>query len=131
MDSELDIIGAFIDGERVDPVALKRALSDEAGRDYLVDLLALREIAGDIAPFASSAPPARLLGPLSGWTAAAALLLCMGGGFMLGERLNRTPAAPAFTARPLPTDAATRAPRPTTVMRLEPGVNWVETSGGK
>jgi hypothetical protein len=133
MDNGLDIIGAFIDGERVDPVALKRALSEAGGRDYLVDLLALREIAGDIVPFASSAPPARPLGFLSGWATAAALLLCIGGGFILGERVNRT-SAPAVTpvaARPARPGPAVRAPEPTRVIRLEPGVNWTETPGGK
>lgn len=134
MDHELDIIGAFIDGDRVDPAALKRALSDAAGRDYLVDLLALREIAGDVVPLASSASPARRSGPLSGWATAAALLLCIGGGFVIGERVNRTAAPSVTTAATSPGQpgaSPVRAPEPTRVMRLEPGVNWIETPGGK
>lgn len=134
MDNDLEIIGAFIDGDRVDPAALKRALSDPAGRDYLVDLLALREIASDIVPFTSSAPPARALSPLSGWATAAALLLCIGGGFLIGERVNRASAplaSPAATSAARPGASSVRAPEPTRVIRLEPGVNWTETPGGK
>ena len=40
-----DVIEAFIDGEYVDPSLLKQALSEEAGRDLLVDLLVLRVLA--------------------------------------------------------------------------------------
>jgi len=126
-----DIIGAFIDGERVDPAALKAALARPEGRDYLVDLLALRELAGDVAPFVSSAPPVRPLIPLPRWAAAAALIACIGGGFLAGTRATRVTPAPAGTTQVTPPDARVRAPEPTRVVRLEPGVDWTETSGGK
>src|SRR4249919_619361 len=84
-----DVIGAFIDGERVDPAALKAALARPEGRDYLVDLLALRDLAGDVASYVSQAPPARPLVPLPRWAAAAALLVCIGGGFFAGARVTR------------------------------------------
>jgi hypothetical protein len=41
--SELEIIDAFIDGQRVDGAAIKRALADPEGRAYLVDAWLLRE----------------------------------------------------------------------------------------
>ena len=119
-----DIIGAFIDGERVDPIALKAALARPEGRDYLVDLLALRDLTGDVASFVSSAPPARPLIPLPRWAAAAALIVCIGGGFVAGTRVTRATPAPIATPR-------VTAPEPTHVVRLEPGVDWTETSGGK
>ena len=119
-----DIIGAFIDGERVDPAALKAALARPEGRDYLVDLLALRDLTGDVASFVSSAPPARPLTPLPRWATAAALIVCIGGGFLAGTRVTRVTPAPIATTH-------VTAPEPTHVVRLEPGVDWTETSGGK
>ena len=126
-----DILGAFIDGERVDAEALKAALARPEGRDYLIDLLALRDLAGDVAPFTASAPPARPLSPLFPWAAAAALLVCIGGGFLAGARVTRVALAPAATTTVTAPDARVRAPEPTRLVRLEPGINWTETAGGK
>jgi hypothetical protein len=36
MDARLEVIDAFVDGERVDPHELERALSERAGRDYMI-----------------------------------------------------------------------------------------------
>jgi hypothetical protein len=44
MTNDLEIIAAFIDGERVDASRLAQALVAPEGREYLVDLLALREL---------------------------------------------------------------------------------------
>jgi hypothetical protein len=52
MTDNLDVIAAFADGEHVEADALKAALANEAGRDYLVDVLALRGLV-------SEAPAAR------------------------------------------------------------------------
>ena len=53
--NDLDTVAAFIDGERIDPITLKRALSTEEGRDYLVELVAMRElIAGPAATIAAT-----------------------------------------------------------------------------
>lgn len=41
---QFEVIAAFADGERVDSQALRAALSAEAGRDYLIELVAMREI---------------------------------------------------------------------------------------
>ena len=55
-----DVIEAFIDGEYVDPPLLKQALSEEAGRDLLVDLLVLRGlVAGQPATRAAAADAPR------------------------------------------------------------------------
>ena len=42
-----EVIAAFIDGERVDSVQLAEALAESEGREYLIDLLALRELVDD------------------------------------------------------------------------------------
>ena len=47
MTDHLDVIAAFADGEHVEGDALKAALADEAGREYLVDLLALRGLVSE------------------------------------------------------------------------------------
>jgi hypothetical protein len=39
-----EVIAKFADGERIDTQALLAALADEAGRNYLIDLVAMREI---------------------------------------------------------------------------------------
>ena len=41
-----EVIAAFADGERVDTRELRAALADEAGRAYLIDLVAMRVIVG-------------------------------------------------------------------------------------
>ena len=61
MTDHLDVIAAFADGEHVEADALKAALADEAGREYLVDVLALRGLVSE-APASRAAaiePPKR------------------------------------------------------------------------
>ena len=48
-EDQLQVIAAFADGERVDARELRAALADEAGREYLIELVAMREIVRDIA----------------------------------------------------------------------------------
>lgn len=40
------VIGALADGARVEPAALRAALDDSSVRDYLVDLMSLRNALG-------------------------------------------------------------------------------------
>ena len=83
MDSDHDVIDAFIDGERVDTGALRRALTDTAGLDYFIDAWMLREavqqdpdtIGADRRPVAL--PPRRTAGR---WLVAAALGAGLAGG---------------------------------------------------
>ena len=44
-ENPLEVIDAFVDGERVDATRFKAALADAEGRDYLVDAWMLREAA--------------------------------------------------------------------------------------
>jgi hypothetical protein len=128
VDSDHDVIDAFIDGERVDTGALRRALADPAGLDYFIDAWMLREavqqdpdaIAAD--PRAVVAPPRRTAGK---WMVAAALVAGLAGGYAAGSRVLGSTSAPV-TAPPVTTVLARPdarevfpAPRPTRVIQLE------------
>jgi hypothetical protein len=138
-DAKLEIIDAFIDGERVETSDLKRALADERGRDYFVDAWILRESLQDVmsveaapaaAPVAARAPR-RVSWPIAASIAAA----CLASGFGIASFVNRgTPDAPAVTPQTTieatAKDSAFPAPPPTRVIRLEMDVNWRESRGG-
>src|SRR5437762_3002359 len=84
-----EVIGAFVDGERVNADALRAALSTDDGRQYLIDVAALREMTiaeSGQGPAAGAAAPkvASLLTPSgSRWMAplavAAAVVVALGG----------------------------------------------------
>jgi len=122
---ELAVIAAFLDGERVDAVVLKHALSTGEGRDYLADLLALRQAVVAMGPVSYLASPTRSRGrTIRRWAVAAAVaLLASVGGYLAGERAglvadvrgagSSVEAVASFDAVPL-------APQPTHVIQLEP-----------
>ena len=130
----LEVISTFLDGERVDPDELKRALESPEGRDYLVDLLTLREAIGGLGPFAAvPRKPAPVWTLLRGSAAAAILVLALAGGYIAGRRMS-VPPAPGETSQESQVFAITSAPsapKPTQVIKLEPGVNWSDSIGGK
>jgi hypothetical protein len=99
-----EVITAFVDGERVDPEELKRALSEAAGRDYLVDIIALRAIV--VAHEPATVARARVRYRPLRWLAAAAVLFGIGGGLF-------------FTWT-----HADRPPRPDHIVKLERGLDW-------
>src|SRR5687767_13556807 len=81
-----DVISAFVDDEPFDASELVAVLSTPAGRDALLDLIALRHLVQprdhDVATFAR--PPKR-----SVWravAAAAVLLVTLAGGYLFGQR---------------------------------------------
>ncbi len=131
-----EAIAALVDGERVDAEALKRALALPDGRDYLVDLLALRELVAEHGA-ASSAPGtagAPRLARLPRLAAAAAIVLATAlGGYFAGTRSVSPVSAPPGPLVPVasaPAAGLTSAPAPTRVIRLQPGVDWQERTGG-
>src|SRR6188474_2945480 len=95
-----EVISTFLDDEPFDPRDLANVLADPAGRALLIDLIVLRQI---VQP-PEAVPPIRVPAPARrpGWwvAAAAAALVGVAGGYLLGE--NRSSAVP--TAAP----AATR-----------------------
>jgi len=129
MDPHLEVIDAFVDGERVDPAALKHALSDPAGRDYFVDVWMLREVVQHDPEIAVASrrpvapPPQQRARP---WMVAAALVAGLAGGYLVGSRLpassfSASPAtvATTTTVRPTPAKDVFPAPPPTRVIQLE------------
>ena|SRR6478672_11649526 len=139
MDSRFEIIDAFVDGERVDAGALKQALSDPAGRDYLVDVWLLREGVHEQLASEPAAPSvlvrARTARP---WLFAAALIACVVGGYFAGYRVSGglgrpAPAAPPpaanIPATPVRTASPLQVPVPTRVIQVQFGAE-ASTSGG-
>ena len=133
-ENSFEIIGAFVDRERVDPELLKQALSSEEGREYLIDLVALREVTvlqpAPAEPTLHDRPsfPARPLALV------AALVIAVGGGYFTGLRHGSVdaPAAVEITipTRVEPAAIIPPAPTPTRVIQLEPGVDFKESAGG-
>jgi hypothetical protein len=139
MEPRFEIIDAFVDGERVDAAALKLALSEPAGRDYLVDVWLLREslqeeMASEASPTAATVR-ARGARP---WLMAAALAACLIGGYFTGHRMSGTASpstpssqppvvAPAASAQ---TTGSFPAPVPTRVIQLQFGTDTHVTGGG-
>ena len=101
VETSLQVIDAFIDGERVDPNALKAALAESAGRDYFVDVWLMREAvhgegAADATPPVAPAAvlprrqPRRWMMP-----AAAAIAGALIGGYAAGYRTPGGVASPS------------------------------------
>ena len=100
MNDTYEVISAFLDDEPFDSGQLAQALSEPAGRDLLIDLIALRHLAqpddrashtlSDKKPWRSS---------LRAMVAAAAVLVALVGGYLVGERRSETglPGAPTAT----------------------------------
>jgi len=136
MNRRFEIIDALVDDEPVDTAALKAALTDPAGRDYLVDAWTLRGLVQDELAVEAAPAPATS-GRSRAWLVAAALAgVCLVGGYLTGARFPMvSPAQPAVSAPPAPTVApASRAyplPPATRVIRLELDPNWKELSGGR
>ena len=122
---------ALADGEHVDPDALKLALDQPAVRDYLVDLMALRQAVVTVA--ATSAVHWRerpSIWSRREWlTAAAAILLSLTAGYFAGQRTGMQAAAPAVETVVHLDGPIAGPPKPTRVISLRPGVNWTENAG--
>ena len=131
----LVIVEAFLDGERVDAGALERALSDAAARAHFVDLLKLRDVVAMMTPVdaaGASGQSGRFRGVR--WiAAAAAVVLSLGAGYFAGQNAHVAEAAAPAVESVVNLDAppAARAPAPTRIIRLEPGVNWTERVEGR
>jgi hypothetical protein len=104
MTDTYEVIAAFADGERVDADPLKQALSEPAGRDYLIDLLALREVVNLSERGRLPAPRAR--SARRRWLAAAAVLFVVAGGVFVTFR------------------SVDRPPAPDRILKFERGIDW-------
>jgi hypothetical protein len=126
VESDLEIIDAFIDGERVDAGALKSALASDEGRSYLVDAWLLREAVREVeTSSAIVAMPARLHSqPKHRWLIAAAVAGSLIGGYALGH-LTVAPGSVAPAAAPVAVTVGTQpqqaypVPAATRIIQLE------------
>ena len=137
MEHAYAIVDAFVDGEAVDPAALKRALADPAGRDYLIDVWLLRGLVQDELSAETLTTQSRLAGRSGRWLlAAAAAGICLVGGYLAGTRFPG-PLQPRETATAVIEDVSGSAPpafpvpAATRVIRLELDPNWKESGGGQ
>ena len=131
-DEPCQVVEGFIDGELVTCDALRHALADPAARDYLVDLLILRREVGMMAPMAWSTGGQRAVRSRAGWLAtAAAILVSLAAGYLAGQRALDTPIAAQTIEAVAQVDSTPAAPKPTQVIKLQPGVNWTEDAGGR
>lgn len=128
----LAVIDAFVDGEPIDVAALRAALDEPQARDYLADLLTLRKAVRDTAPRSWSLPARRSSAGRWRWFAtAAALILSLTAGYVTGQRQAVALAASMGATVEFANVPPAPAPAPTQVIRLRPGVNWVESAGGR
>jgi hypothetical protein len=125
-------IDALLDGEPVDRTILRTMLDEPAARDYLVDALALRQLARDMGPGQFVASRATrgsggLMTRTMQWVAAAVILVFgAGAGYLYGHRATAMSEASGSLEVVVesPAAAAPPAPEPTRSIRFEPGVNW-------
>ena len=100
MNTNHEVISAFLDDEPFEPQALAEALADPAGRDLLIDFVLLRHVA-------QSEESARVVTPSPALqskrrlylVAAAAVVVSLLGGYQLGQRgsTDDSPQPPAAT----------------------------------
>jgi hypothetical protein len=124
------VVAALADGEHVDADALRSALTDAAVRDYLVDLVALRQSVRTTDELSAARwQDRRSLWGRVGWlSAAAAVVVSLTAGYLAGQRMAQAAPLP-IVETVVHLESQPTAPRPTRVIPLRPGVNWTETAG--
>ena len=107
MNTNHDVISAFLDDEPFEPQALADALADPACRALLIDFVLLRHVAQaeESASVVTPAPAMRSNRPFY-LVAAAAAVVALLGGYQLGQRQS--------------TDDSARPPAATRVVQSEP-----------
>ena len=134
MDAQLEALAAWVDGEPVARTEVALALETREGRDYVLDLMALRRMVDVTTPSLAAKIPQR---QVRRWprfaAAAAAVVLCAAGGFAAGrlvapERMDSS-SSPTQVTVPVSTPASMTAPAPTRVIRLEEGTSWRDSGG--
>ena len=123
MNNPHEVLSAFLDDELFDAAALRAALDDPQGRDLLIDLIALRQLAqpAAVTPTAVSARSAPAQRQFGIWIAAAALVFATATGFVAGRGVASQSARPA--------DAVITAP-PATRVIATPDTGWRDITSG-
>jgi hypothetical protein len=124
------VVEAFLDGEAVDPTKLRHALDEPGVRNHLVDLLVLREGIRTITPGAWTAAHAAPRARVRWLAAAAAVLVALSAGYYTGQRTVAA-SGPSGAETIVAVESPPAPPAPTTVIKLEPGVNWTVDLSGK
>jgi hypothetical protein len=128
------VVEAFLDGEVVDPSALRTALADSTARDHFIELLMIRRATRVADCFAANLPAASTGKPrVARWLAAvaAAALASVSLGYAAGQRVVASNLAAASVEATVIVDAAPAAPPATKTITLRPGVNWTDGPGGQ
>lgn len=114
MNSNHEVLSAFLDDEPFEPQALAEALADPAGRELLIDFVLLRHVAQSEEPARVSTPmPTRRPKSALHWAAAAAVVVALVSGYLLGQRQSA--------------DDSSQPPAATRVVQSEPA--WQELRG--
>jgi hypothetical protein len=133
-DASLALVEAFVDGELVDPDALRAALDQPGAREHLVEILRLRSAVGAMAPrtwSVSATPPSRVRRAARWGALAAGVVLSVTTGYLFGQRSSPPLAPRGASLEAVLESSAPAAPEATHVIPLRPGINWTETSGGR
>jgi hypothetical protein len=114
MNTNHEVISAFLDEEPFEPQALAEALADPAGRELLIDFVLLRHVAEseESTNVVTPSPAVRSKRPVY-LVAAAAVMVALLGGYQLGQRQS--------------TGDSLRPPAATRVVQSEPV--WQELGG--
>jgi hypothetical protein len=133
MDAQFEALAAWLDGEPVARTDVADALETREGRDYVLDLMALRRMVDTTTPALAAKATSSHGRRWPAFAAAAAVVLCAAGGFVAGRLVTPERIAPPDTPNgivvPVSTPASITAPAPTRVIRLEEGTSWRESGG--
>ena len=130
MEAQFEALAAWVDGEPVARTDVALALETREGRDYVLDLMALRRMVDATTPTLAAKVTPRSARPWPRFAAAAAaIVLFAGGGFVAGRLATPEIDAPDAIVAPMSTPASVTAPTPTRVIRLDEGTSWRENGG--
>jgi hypothetical protein len=133
MDDQFEALAAWVDGEPVARTDVAVALETREGRDYVLDLMALRHMVDVTTPALASKVAPSHARRWPAFAAAAAVVLCAAGGFAAGRFVKPVqvvaPNRPEAVVVPVVTPVSITAPAPTRVIRLQEDTSWRESGG--
>jgi len=132
MDTQFEALAAWVDGEPVARTEVALALETREGREYVLDLMAIRHMVNVSTPSLPVAQPQRSVRRWPSMTAAAAaVVLCAAGGFFAGRLASPVASVDSgdATLTPVSTPVSISAPAPTRVIQLEENTSWRESGG--